>query len=281
MPVLAICIPTYNRLPYLRNCISRIRAQSPDVQIVVCDNASTDGTDAYMNLKAALDRNIIYVQQPRNLGFDANLLSAVEHATAEFCWLMGDDDYPNDFAIESVLSVLDSSVDALLLSRFLESSGRVQPFLGANHGARFRFLLNGDFERYVGGIQHMGSLFSFISCLVVRRSAWLAQPSRPSLVGSGYIHAARMLDMVNSGIRMMYLADPYVICREHDELLTEQGPGPRWMLDRNYLAILDAVFADDPSRRRALKRKVYWQLALLAADLYTRWFRSMLVLRPA
>ncbi|MFD1905113.1 glycosyltransferase family 2 protein [Paenibacillus rhizoplanae] len=46
-PLLSICIPTYNRAIYLDFCLSCIFSQLQDdslVEVIVCDNASTDAT---------------------------------------------------------------------------------------------------------------------------------------------------------------------------------------------------------------------------------------------
>lgn len=49
LPLLSICIPTYNRSTYLRESIESIIHQSEfisgDVEIVISDNASTDNTE--------------------------------------------------------------------------------------------------------------------------------------------------------------------------------------------------------------------------------------------
>ena len=49
-PLLSICIPTYNRAHYLKECLGSIVAQFDDrdvrdnVEVVVSDNASPDNT---------------------------------------------------------------------------------------------------------------------------------------------------------------------------------------------------------------------------------------------
>ena len=45
MPVLSICIPTYNRCEYLMNNLQHIcEHQEYDFEIIISDNASTDDT---------------------------------------------------------------------------------------------------------------------------------------------------------------------------------------------------------------------------------------------
>ena len=41
---IAAVVVTYNRLPLLQKCIASLRGQTVDCDILVVDNASTDGT---------------------------------------------------------------------------------------------------------------------------------------------------------------------------------------------------------------------------------------------
>lgn len=48
MTMTSIIIPTYNRLGLLRSCVESIRAHTRSAyEIIVVDNASNDGTEAY------------------------------------------------------------------------------------------------------------------------------------------------------------------------------------------------------------------------------------------
>ena len=54
MVLLSICIPTYNRETYLAKTLDSIVNQniflsSDDINIVISDNCSTDGTEALVN----------------------------------------------------------------------------------------------------------------------------------------------------------------------------------------------------------------------------------------
>ncbi|EHS56265.1 glycosyltransferase family 2 protein [Paenibacillus sp. Aloe-11] len=66
MSMTSIIIPTYNGLHLLKPCIEAIRTHTVDVpyEIIVVDNASNDGTDAF----CAAER-LISVRLPENRGF--------------------------------------------------------------------------------------------------------------------------------------------------------------------------------------------------------------------
>lgn len=65
MTMTSIIIPTYNALPLLRSCVESIRAYTPlPYEIIVVDNASSDGTDAYCRAN-----RITFISLPENRGF--------------------------------------------------------------------------------------------------------------------------------------------------------------------------------------------------------------------
>lgn len=50
-PKVFVCIPVYNRLTYTIGCIDSIKAQTyTNIEIIVCDDASTDGTEDYLKI---------------------------------------------------------------------------------------------------------------------------------------------------------------------------------------------------------------------------------------
>jgi GT2 family glycosyltransferase len=68
---IAIVVVTYNRLPLLRQCVENVLARTSDAtrEIVIWDNASTDGTGEYLD--ALDDPRFQIVRHPRNVGVNA------------------------------------------------------------------------------------------------------------------------------------------------------------------------------------------------------------------
>ena len=59
---LSICIPTYNREPFLRELLNSIveQANPTDVQIAISDNASSDKTKELVDEFKKIYSNIVY-----------------------------------------------------------------------------------------------------------------------------------------------------------------------------------------------------------------------------
>lgn len=93
----SIVIPTYNRADLLQETLESALAQNyPDLEIIVSDNASTDGTQELM-ARYADEPRIRYHRNATNLGMVGNWRQAVrEHVTGDFFIILSDDDYFED-----------------------------------------------------------------------------------------------------------------------------------------------------------------------------------------
>ena len=93
---LSICIPTYNRLRQLDNCLNSILIASKkvdnfDFEICVSDNASKEDVNLIIE-KYKKDLNIKTNKNKENLGFAVNALKSINLASGKFAWFIGDDD---------------------------------------------------------------------------------------------------------------------------------------------------------------------------------------------
>ncbi len=93
MPRVSILIPTFNRQDMLREAVESALAQTyPDLEVVVSDNASTDGTRETMAAYAGNAR-FRYHCNPENLGMVGNWRQAVRDlATGDWFLILSDDD---------------------------------------------------------------------------------------------------------------------------------------------------------------------------------------------
>ncbi|OEJ15967.1 hypothetical protein BFL38_10950 [Brachyspira hampsonii] len=94
-PLLSVVIPTYNRKDMLKEAVDSVLQQDYDnIQIIISDNASTDGTDILMQEYQSLYDNIIYIKREKNLGPKINGYKAYEdYAQGKYIFFLCDDDY--------------------------------------------------------------------------------------------------------------------------------------------------------------------------------------------
>lgn len=117
-PLLSICITTYNRAPWLAlslaNLVRLLPEPMPGVELVVCDNTSTDNTPEVV--QPYLGRaDFRYQRNPVNVGMLGNLQATAHLARGKFVWILGDDDLVKPGAIERVLGIVREHPELALI----------------------------------------------------------------------------------------------------------------------------------------------------------------------
>lgn len=115
VPRLSIGLPVYNGEEYLAESFDALLGQSfRDFELIVSDNASTDGTEAICRRYAQLDSRIRYLRQPRNIGAAPNHNLVLAEARGElFKWASHDDLYGRDLLLRCV-EALEEHPDVVL-----------------------------------------------------------------------------------------------------------------------------------------------------------------------
>lgn len=108
MYLLSICIPTYNREQNLKVMLDSIKSNS-SVEIVVCDDGSTDKTNQLV--KSYYDSlNIKYIFQ-ENLGVSAAILKAYNYASGKYVIKMDSDDLFIEGGLDFILDSIKKNLE--------------------------------------------------------------------------------------------------------------------------------------------------------------------------
>ena len=107
MNKVAAVVVTYNRIELLKECIKALQQQTYPCDILIVDNASTDGTEEYINKIEKDYDNLHYKNTGANIGgaggFNFGMRWAVE-AGYEYVWVMDDDCLPYTDALEKLIN---------------------------------------------------------------------------------------------------------------------------------------------------------------------------------
>jgi glycosyltransferase involved in cell wall biosynthesis len=127
-PRVSIGLPVYNGEDYLAEAMDSILAQtSPDFELVVSDNASTDGTSEICRTYAARDPRVRVSRNERNLGAAPNYNRSFALSRGAYFKWMAHDDLLEPTFLERCSAALDADPDAILcqsLVRFIDAEGR-------------------------------------------------------------------------------------------------------------------------------------------------------------
>lgn len=163
---LTIAIPTYNRLPKLKQTLASVLeiTKGKSVEVLVSDNCSTDETWEYLQT-VPQDRIRIFHNE-KNLGADRNFLNCFEKATGEYVMLLGDDDLLLEKGLCSILEAIEKRPVFI----HTNTSGLIERENGELKPDRPRMKENGlliyqDKNKF---LQDVGVYITFVSSLVFR-----------------------------------------------------------------------------------------------------------------
>jgi glycosyltransferase involved in cell wall biosynthesis len=115
--LISIGIPTFNRATDLGRAILSALAQDyQDLEVVISDNASTDGTESLCRQFSSQDKRVRYIRQPTNRGVTENFRSVLEHAQGRFFMWLGDDDWIESSYVSSCIEAFASDPAYSLVS---------------------------------------------------------------------------------------------------------------------------------------------------------------------
>lgn len=115
MPRVSIGMPVYNGERYLRFSLESLLGQTwTDFELVISDNASTDGTQDICREYEGRDRRVRYTRTDSNIGGPANFRRVFRLCTGEYHKWSTADDYWDLTTIEKCVAVLDQHPDVVL-----------------------------------------------------------------------------------------------------------------------------------------------------------------------
>jgi glycosyltransferase involved in cell wall biosynthesis len=129
VPRLSIGLPVYNGEKYLAGSLDALLGQSyKDFELIISDNASTDGTAEICRRYMKQDSRIRYIYQTRNIGAAPNHNFVLGCARGElFKWAAADDIYGHDL-LKCCVEALDEYPHVVLAhswTALIDSSGKV------------------------------------------------------------------------------------------------------------------------------------------------------------
>jgi glycosyltransferase involved in cell wall biosynthesis len=114
-PRVSVGVPVYNGERFIGETLDSIIGQSfTGLEIVICDNASTDGTTAICEEYARKDGRIRYFRNAENIGLAKNFQRVVELSSGEYFKLANADDLCAPDLVAQCVHVLDRHPDVVL-----------------------------------------------------------------------------------------------------------------------------------------------------------------------
>jgi abequosyltransferase len=243
-PLLSFCIPTRNRAGFLREFLESLAPQlTPEVEVVISDDASTDDTAAVVESFRSRLPQLTCVRVDPALRYDRNLLHAVALARGEFCWLFGDDDRLEPNGLSAVLRALKEDRELTGLT-----TGRISYDSALANRLPVRALKQREtalFHDARDAFWHLLDRLGFLSCQVVRRSTWneIVRQGNLEPYFTGYVQLYVIARMLVQAPRWQFLAHECVAFRADNDSFRALGQFGRLKMDIcGYETIIGDVF---------------------------------------
>lgn len=257
-PILSICIPTYKRSACLAELLDSILAQGlPDIEVVISDDASPDDTPEVAARYANRFGRFNFIRQHRNIGLDRNFLTVISAATADYVWLMGDDDKLEPGGARRVLDALARwpNVSGLTLGVIDYDYSMERP-TGVRRMPETQLLTS------IGQVfGELAELLGFMSALVVRREAWMEVAADPSVEEfmKYYVQVYIIGRMIQRYGQWGVVNEPCVGFRtDNDQFLAKFGWVDRLRIDVvAYDQLAGALLATDAVARKRMRQRIF------------------------
>lgn len=274
-PLVTIGISTFNRLAltFPEALRSALEQTYPNVEVVVCDNASTDGTEGFVSEQR--DSRLRYLRHPSNIGANANFNACLDQASGTYFLLLHDDDVLDPTFVERAMMALNDREPGVLLGgvRLIDAEGRAEgtaapppPDLGAADlflhwfGRRFSFyfcstLFHTQRLRAAGGFGTPEDLFQDVVAIarLTSRFGYVSVPGTAASFrrhGANHGAASRALSWARDAA---YLLD--VLC---DELPSDaerlRTAGAKYLTQTSYRY---AAAESSPNERHRAYQDIY------------------------
>jgi GT2 family glycosyltransferase len=128
-PTVAIIIPVFNKVELTRNCLASLAKHYPESispEVVVFDNASSDGTSAYL-AQAQLEYDWLKViRSVKNLGFAGACNKSSQLSDADILVFLNNDTVVTPHWLEKMLERIHDDKVGMVGSKLLYPDGRIQ-----------------------------------------------------------------------------------------------------------------------------------------------------------
>jgi GT2 family glycosyltransferase/glycosyltransferase involved in cell wall biosynthesis/SAM-dependent methyltransferase/tetratricopeptide (TPR) repeat protein len=128
-PAVSVIILAFNKFEFTRKCLEALRQNTPAelCEVIVWDNGSTDGTQAFFQQQSPANAAVRYFRSEENLGFIGGNNAAAQRARGRFLVFLNNDTEPQPGWLEALLQTIESDPGiGAVGAKLIYPNGRLQ-----------------------------------------------------------------------------------------------------------------------------------------------------------
>ena len=255
-PMFSVCIPVYNGKKYISEAIMSGLSQSDDVEVVVQDNASDDGTWELLESMSAKYNNLSIERNASNLGMVPNFNKVVKRARGDYIVVLGSDDYLEPGFISECYDVfkrMGDKVDFVSTSHYFayERSDNKDEWSKKERALKMKTGLYHDFTKYI----LMNNPFSLSFTLFSRRAFDRLRVNGDVFASDYYtFDYDTWIRAALSGLTVYYLNRPLGTFRIHKDNTSHQ-------FVKLTIQVIEVLLSHGPGLKK--KANIWYRLTML------------------
>ena len=117
--ILTVTVPCYNSQDYMEHCLHTLLSGGEDIEILIVDDGSTDGTAAIADRYAAEHPGVVRVIHQENAGHGGAVMTGIRNASGKYFKVVDSDDWVDEAAFSKALDALRVIDVDLLVTNYI------------------------------------------------------------------------------------------------------------------------------------------------------------------
>ena len=117
--ILTVTVPCYNSQDYMEHCLQTLLTGGEDVEILVVDDGSADGTAAIADRWAAEHPSVVRAIHQENAGHGGAVMTGIRNASGKYFKVVDSDDWVDEAAFAKALDALRAVDVDLLVTNYI------------------------------------------------------------------------------------------------------------------------------------------------------------------
>ena len=120
-PFVSVLIPTYNSVEFVEDTVRSIINQTyKNIEIIIVDDASTDGTVEILKKLEKEEKRIKLFLNEKNLGITDNMNNGIMKCEGKYIAILDGDDWAYPYRIEEQVKVMEKDSEVVLCSGYMD-----------------------------------------------------------------------------------------------------------------------------------------------------------------
>jgi len=217
MIFVTIGIPTFNEIAYIdatfEAIVKQILGAEQQVELIIIDNGSTDGTISYLNElqnKKIIPPNLILklVYNGENRGINYSLDYLLNACRGEYLWIVGAQDHIQNMAFSVLLQLIKSKPELIITNALIRDENTNTIINQSLYGEIESKTFTSTFEFFLD----LGGPSQAISCNIFNVNK-VRKVSKNKLISEQWWHIERLCDVVwenRDNLEIKFLSTPLI-----------------------------------------------------------------------